>query len=108
MKPCPVLAPVGCSRERGIAVLGWDDRSNGRSAWGWLANGIGLLLVLGLLILGGVLLTRAIRPSAPAAPRPSSAEQLLGERYARGEIADEEYRQRLATLRSTGVGALPR
>jgi uncharacterized membrane protein len=27
------------------------------------------------------------------------AEEILGERYAKGEISDDEYRQRLAVLR---------
>lgn len=88
--------------------MGWYDHYNGMSAWGWLATSIGLLLVLGLLVLGGVLLARAIRPPAAPAARPPSAEQLLAERYARGEIAEDEYRQRLATLRGASTAAGPR
>ena len=30
---------------------------------------------------------------------PHSAEAVLGERYARGEVSEEEYRERLAVLR---------
>lgn len=40
----------------------------------------------------------------------SSAEQILGERYARGEIDENEYRTRLAVLRgepSAGQGTAP-
>ena len=33
---------------------------------------------------------------------PSSPEAVLGERYARGEIDEEEYRKRLAVLRERG------
>jgi putative membrane protein len=89
--------------------MGWYDHYYGMSAWGWLATSIGLLLVLGLLVLGGVLLARAVRPPAPPpAARPPSAEQLLAERYAQGEIAEDEYRQRLATLRGTSTAAGPR
>ncbi|MCX2180433.1 SHOCT domain-containing protein [Streptomyces sp. SKN60] len=32
----------------------------------------------------------------------ASAEQILGERLARGEIDEEEYRRRLTALRSAG------
>ena len=31
--------------------------------------------------------------------RTDMAEEILGERYAKGEISDDEYRQRLAVLR---------
>jgi putative membrane protein len=34
--------------------------------------------------------------------RTSSAEEVLGERYARGEITAEEYRQRLGVLQRKG------
>ena len=56
--------------------------------------------LLGPALIGGVLLYRGLdRPAsgAPAGPRPSP-EHLLAERFARGEIDEEEYRRRLATL----------
>ncbi|MFI9201609.1 SHOCT domain-containing protein [Streptomyces sp. NPDC053048] len=37
-------------------------------------------------------------------PPPSSPEQILAERYARGEIDEEEYQRRLATLRGSPPG----
>lgn len=40
-------------------------------------------------------------PSLPPAPSHGSAEQILNERFARGEIEEEEYRARRATLRSS-------
>jgi putative membrane protein len=43
---------------------------------------------------------------APAAP-PPAPEQILAERYARGEIDEGEYRTRLAVLRSTAEGTPP-
>ncbi|MGW5780347.1 SHOCT domain-containing protein [Streptomyces sp. NPDC003863] len=41
------------------------------------------------------------RPCRGTAPRqgPAAAEQILGERLARGEIDEEEYRRRLSALR---------
>ncbi|MFD0503335.1 SHOCT domain-containing protein [Streptomyces chiangmaiensis] len=41
------------------------------------------------------------RPWTP--PTPPSAEQLLAERFARGEIDEEEYQRRLRVLHSTGA-----
>lgn len=39
------------------------------------------------------------RSGPPPERGKSRAEQLLGERYARGEIDDDEYRSRMSTLR---------
>lgn len=78
---------------------------NGMSGWGYALMTVSLVLFWGLVILGVVALIRYLaRPSRPsegvAAPR-ATPEQLLAERFARGEIDDEEYRSRLATLRSS-------
>jgi putative membrane protein len=43
-----------------------------------------------------------------ATPEAEGAERILAERYARGEISEEEYRSRLEVLRQTGrVGGWP-
>ena len=79
------------------------------SGWGWLAMTISMVLFWGLLILGGILLVRALnRPSGDhsVAPRPT-AEQVLAERFARGEIDEEEYRRRRAALSSAGLAPRP-
>ncbi|USA02076.1 SHOCT domain-containing protein [Streptomyces lydicamycinicus] len=49
-------------------------------------------------------------PRPRRAPLPRSgppAEQILAERYARGEIDEEEYRRRLVTLRGAPPGGAP-
>ncbi|MEU9997495.1 SHOCT domain-containing protein [Streptomyces sp. NPDC050848] len=76
---------------------------DGMNGWGWFAMSAGMVLFWGLLITVAVMLLRTLdraveRPSGfrPATP----AEQILGERLARGEIDDEEYRRRLAALRN--------
>lgn len=71
---------------------------NGMGAWGYVAMTVSSLVFWGLLAAGVVALFRyAGRPHNVPPPAP---EQLLAERYARGEIDDEEYRRRLATLRA--------
>ncbi|MGH3904108.1 MAG: SHOCT domain-containing protein [Pseudonocardiaceae bacterium] len=68
-------------------------------AMGWMWIWPALILV-GLIILGylGVLLARG-RGSPSLAGGSSTARQILDERYARGEIDEEDYRRRRAELR---------
>ena len=78
----------------------WYDHA--WSWWGWLAMTAGMVVFWGLVISGVVVLVRYTVPgqgsTAPAAPSP---EQVLAERFARGEIDEAEYRQRLDTLRTS-------
>ncbi|MFE2560940.1 MULTISPECIES: SHOCT domain-containing protein [Streptomyces] len=76
---------------------------DGMNGWGWFAMSAGMLLFWGLLITVAVMLLRTLGRAGerPVGSRPAtSAEQILGERLARGEIDEEEYRRRLAALRS--------
>lgn len=75
---------------------------NGMNGWGWFAMAAGMVLFWGLLITVVVLIFRTLDRSAgrPARPGPAAPEQILGERLARGEIDEEEYRRRLSALRS--------
>ncbi|MFE0642440.1 SHOCT domain-containing protein [Streptomyces sp. NPDC058877] len=78
---------------------------NGMNGWGWFAMSAGMVLFWGLLITLAVMFFRTLgrSPERPSVPRPTaSAEQILGERLARGEIDEEEYRRRLKTLRGEG------
>ena len=74
------------------------------AGWMWL---FWLLLVLGLVLLavvavravgGGLTRPAGDRPDVGARPGRSRARELLDERYARGEITTEEYRERLSAL----------
>ena len=65
-----------------------------------------MALLVAALLGGGWLIYRAAtgtrppdQPGAPEPPGTPTAERVLAERYARGEIDDEEYHHRLATLR---------
>jgi putative membrane protein len=85
-------------------MMGWyvGDHMNG---WGWVGMTLSTALFVGLLVLGGLVLVRVARQlERPAAPL--SPEQVLAERYARGDIDEEEFRRRMATL--TDAGALSR
>ncbi len=73
--------------------------------WGWAGMGIGMVLFWALLIAGIVALIvyttggRQGRQLPPGATSTSSPEQVLAARFARGEINETEYRDRLAVLR---------
>jgi putative membrane protein len=72
----------------------WNSYGSG---WGMAMMFFSNLIFLALLIGGGYLVYRAVRGDTGTA-RPDRAEQLLGERYARGEIDEDEYQRRLGVL----------
>jgi putative membrane protein len=70
------------------------------SGWGWFAMSVSMALFWAVVITAIVLLVRYINHTGPAGQSPSARtpEQLLAERFARGEIDETEYHDRLATL----------
>jgi putative membrane protein len=88
-------------------MMWWTD--NDLSGWGWGAMTISMVLFWGLLILAGVLLVRSMnRPSGgPAHASGPTPQEVLADRFARGEIDQEEYHQRLAALSSAGLASKP-
>lgn len=58
-----------------------------------------MLLFLVLLVIAAVLAVQGYR-RRPEPPRDDSAEQLLAERFARGELDADEYQRRRALLRA--------
>ncbi|HEY7223402.1 MAG TPA: SHOCT domain-containing protein [Micromonosporaceae bacterium] len=66
-----------------------------------LAGILGALTTLALLVLLVCVVVLVIRGATRGGTPPPgpSAEQILAERFARGEIDAEEYQQRLRTLR---------
>jgi len=78
------------------------------SGWGYGLGIISMILFWGLVVLVIVAAVRYLgrggRPEPPAQhptpppPQASTAEQVLAERFARGEIDAEEYRRRLDVL----------
>jgi putative membrane protein len=72
----------------------------GMGGWMMAASGILLLLIVGLAVLAVVALLRPGRAAGGGISRPS-AKELLDQRYARGEIDDDEYYRRLSVLDSS-------
>ncbi|WP_099021023.1 SHOCT domain-containing protein [Mycolicibacterium palauense] len=77
------------------------------NGWGWIAGSVMFLLFWGVVIAGLVIAVRVVTTSRdartsphPVGPRHPGPEAVLADRYARGEIDDDEYHRRLATLRS--------
>jgi putative membrane protein len=72
---------------------------NHMSGWGYAFMTITMVLIWGLIILGVIALLRYLaRGDRPPTSR-LTAEQVLAERFARGEIDEQEYQQRLDVLR---------
>jgi putative membrane protein len=82
-------------------MMFWYDHDMGW--WGYAGMGVGMVFFWGLLIAGIVALTlfvtgdRAPRQVSP--PGAAEAERILADRFARGEISETEYRDRIAVLR---------
>ncbi len=72
------------------------------SGWGYALMIIGMLVFWGLVIGGVVVLLRRPdrrdRMAGGMVPAHRTAQQLLAERFARGEIDEAEFSGRLATL----------
>jgi putative membrane protein len=87
-----------------VSMMMMDDGGH----WGWgnwlLTTGTTIvfwaLVITAVVLLARYLLLLSQRPTGmPRAAGTSNAEQVLAERYARGEIDDDEYQRRLGLLR---------
>lgn len=85
-------------------MLMWYDHDMGW--WGYAGMGIGMVLFWALIIVGIVALIRVSMGSgnsaggAGAVPRQHSRpEEILADRFARGEIDEADYQNRLRLLR---------
>jgi putative membrane protein len=83
---------------------------SGMSGWGYGLMTVGLILFWGAVIFVLVALVRYLsrngqRTTSP--PSQQTPEQMLAERFARGEIAEDEYQRRLTALRTAGQAHTP-
>jgi putative membrane protein len=85
--------------EEPAMMWGW----HGWSWWGWLLMTASMVAFWGLIIWGIVAIFRGFGGSWRR-PEGRDPEQILAERYANGEIDEEEYHRRLQTLRSARYG----
>lgn len=85
-------------------MMFWSDHDMG--GWGYAGMTIGMVLFWVLIIAAIVALVRFGTGATPARTIPQyppygeSPEQLLAARFARGEIDEPEYQQRLGVLRA--------
>ena len=88
-----------------MTVMWWNGGLGAGMGWSsWVLMGILMLVFWGLVIAGLVALFRAA-PTTGGRPRRGPADQsqarmILDERFARGEISVDEYRDRASELRS--------
>ncbi|MGZ4689033.1 MAG: SHOCT domain-containing protein [Acidimicrobiia bacterium] len=75
--------------------FGMMDDGNGHP-WMWLWGGLMMLLIVAGI---GIVVWAILRSAQPNVPRTHDrAREILAERYARGEITSEEYRERSQQL----------
>ena len=91
-----ILADAG-----GFGHMNGYGHMNGNGWWAMMALGwIMGLIIIGLLVWTVVQGASPRRTEAASPPGARTAESILADRFARGEIDDDEYRRRLDTLRS--------
>jgi putative membrane protein len=81
---------------------------HGIGGWGYALTATSMVLFWGAVIYGVVALARYARrdiPQGRVPAEPPSPERLLAERFARGEIDEDEYHQRLTSLRAADPAA---
>ncbi|MFE2870965.1 SHOCT domain-containing protein [Embleya sp. NPDC059259] len=67
--------------------------------WNWVWGSVTMLLLIAVIVAVVWLLVRGAPHSrGTSEPTDSSATEMLAQRYARGEIDTEEYRERLSVL----------
>jgi putative membrane protein len=96
---------VACRSAKESTMMYWG---NGMGGWGVALMTVSSLLFWGLIIAGVVLLVRYAGRVAPAgggvATETATPQRILAERFARGEIDEDEYARRLRVL---DAGAKP-
>ena len=80
------------------------------SGWGWIGAMVGMLVFWGLLTVLAVAAYRALTgrgaEGRESGPSPADPRRVLAERFARGEIDEDEFHSRLDAL--DGAGTAPK
>jgi putative membrane protein len=76
----------------------WDGDDHMNGGWWWVM-GIGWLVFLAIVVVFGYLLIRHITQMSGAGQQRRGAEDVLADRFARGEIDEDEFRRRRDALR---------
>jgi putative membrane protein len=77
-----------------------DDMGNGGGHWwAWLIGAVVLVILVGLVVFAVVRMTAVSGAASTKGSERRSAEDLLAERFARGEIDEADYRSRRDALR---------
>jgi putative membrane protein len=82
-------------------MMGWYHDGIGWS--GWLLMTVAMVAFWALVVLGVLALFRS--DGSGSGPKGRSPEELLDERFARGELTEQEYRSSCATLHDARRGA---
>lgn len=84
---------------------------NGMTWWGYLLMAISMVVFWGAVVFGIVALVRYVgrggQQGGSEPPERRTPEQVLAERFARGEIDEDEYHWRLNALRTGGRSMTP-
>lgn len=78
---------------------GWGHMWDGGGGWMWLWGSLMMLFWVAVIGLAIYWLVRATQSGAGRGSSRDRAEAILAERYARGELTTEEYRERSEALR---------
>lgn len=76
----------------------WGHMDGWGGGWMWLWGGLMMLFFVAAV---AVVVWAVLRAGQPAPPQPPSdrAREILAERYAKGELTTDEYRERVDALR---------
>ncbi|WP_190823581.1 SHOCT domain-containing protein [Saccharopolyspora pogona] len=74
----------------------WDG--HGMGAWGFVVTTVSMVLLWVLIIAAIVAVVRYLGRTGRVERGTGRAEEILAERFARGDIDEEEYRRRLQAL----------
>jgi putative membrane protein len=77
---------------KGVLVMMWGY------GMGWLATGLVAVVVVAAVVAVAVFLMRAFGDRPLGGAHGATAEELLAQRFARGEIDEQEYRKRREVL----------